>query len=1135
MRTRISLTLVVGLMGLTTLINSRTEGPSAGGEGFAIANPIGASSLENSPTRSVPISESTLVAADNATRTKASENYRNLPLSFEANHGQTDGRVKFLSRGSGYSLYVNSTEAVFRLRNERTNLSSPELKAQSSVLRMQLVEANSASQVVGLDEMPGGSNYFIGNDPRKWKTNVSNYARVECRQVYPGIDMIYYGTQRQLEYDFKVAPGADPGRITITFDGASSIRVDERGDLMIDARNGRCRQHRPVVYQEIDGSRREVAGWYVVDGNKQVRFGTAAYDPSKTLVIDPVLVYSTYLGGSSDDTAFAISVDSSGNSYVTGFTYDFPTTPGAFQPGFGGGGYDAFVTKLNATGSAPIYSTYIGGGGIDSGVAIAVDSSDNVYVAGLTASADFPTTPGAFQATLRSFDAFVLKLNATGDALVYSSYLGGRDFDTPYGIAVDSSNNAYIAGFTRSDDFPTTLGAFQTTYPGGVVAFITKFSASGTKLAYSTYLGQINSGVEEATPSTHGKHIAVDGSGNAYVTGFTSSPDFPVTPGAFQVSKHGGNDAFVTKLNQTGTALVYSTFLGGNGGDFGGAIAIDSSGDAYVTGDTSSNDFPVTGDCLQSALKNAGDVFVTKFDATGTTLIYSTYLGGSNSESAGDISVDYLGNAYVTGSTTSFDFPLAQPLQPLDNSSTAYKSTDGGDSWNVIRLNPTDQLVAAWAIDPVTPSNIYAGSAGGIYKSTDGGKTWKSPHRNIPHISGISQRNLVIDPKTPTTLYVGTLPDGVFKSTDGGDTWNGVGPPRTYVNGLAIDPINSSTIYAGVLIDFGGGVYKSTDAGGTWTFIALSDERLRPSINVLAIDPTVSSVVYAGAEDGVYKSTDSGTNWSAASHGLPGAGVIDLVIDPRSSSTLYVNTGGSGIFKSTDSGNTWQPSGLAVANIATLAIDALAPSTLYAGTLSGLYASTNGGASWSRKGLVGNYALALAVDPAASSTVYAGVSLSSEVFVAKLNITGKSLIYSTYLGGTGTDNSYGIAVDSTGNAYVAGGTSTNFPSTEGALKTTLGGNADAFIAKIRLEPPRIADALLNGKSLIVHGENFDNGALVLLDGERQKTKNDVQDPNRSLIAKKAGKRIGSGQTVAIQVRNSDGTLSTPFIFTRAIN
>ena len=562
--------------------------------------------------------------SDDAVRVRVIGALGKLPLSFEANRGQTDSQVRFLSRGPQHTLLLAPTEAVliFITREHPEGVEGQATKAKlakprpatRTALRMTFLGANPDARVTGREELPGKANYFIGNDPAGWRTNVPTYARVHYEDLYPGIDLVYYGNQRQLEYDFVVRPAADPRRIALGFRGAQRLEVDPQGDLVLHTAAGAIRQRKPIIYQEVAGRRVEIPGDYVLRDGQRVGFHVAAYDTSLPLIIDPVLSYSTYLGGMEFDEGRGITVDATtGEAYVTGFTnsFDFPTIAGSFQTAFAQGNGDAFVTKLNATGSALVYSTYLGGSGSDTGFGIALGTGGNAYVTGSTDSIDFPTTGGAFQTAFGGGlgDAFVTKLNPFGAGLDYSTYLGGTRSDEGFAIAVDTGGNAYVTGDTDSTDFPTTTGAFQTVIgsPAEFVgdAFVTKLNATGSALSYSTYLG--------GDGSDQGNGIAVDTSGNAYVTGFTGSTNFPTTTGAFPTG--GGGDAFVTALGPTGVTLVFSTYLGGTGGDMGMGITVDamSSPNAYVVGITQSTDFMTTPGAFDTMF-NGGfdDAFVAK-------------------------------------------------------------------------------------------------------------------------------------------------------------------------------------------------------------------------------------------------------------------------------------------------------------------------------------------------------------------------------------------------------------------------------------------------------------------------------------------------------------------------------------------
>src|SRR5712692_850889 len=589
-----------------------------------------------------------------------------LPLVFEINRGQTDQRVKFLSRGKDYTLFLTPTEAVLSLRQQPTRArdeSNTDVGRRLDTLRIKLVAANISPNLIGLDELPGKSNYFIGSDPKRWQTGVPILSKVKYQNVYPGIDLIYYGNQGQLEHDFIVAPGANPEAIRLSIRGTTKARIDSDGDLLLSISGGTVCLHRPRIYQDVDGVRQPIIGRYVVKGENRFGFEIDEYDVNKPLTIDPVLSYSTYLGGNNDDIGNAIAVDSAGNAYVTGETAstNFPTR-NALQPSLSGA-TDAFLTKLNANGSDLVYSTYLGGSGGDFGAAIAVDSAGNAYATGATDSTNFPTTPAAWQTmpgprgpcgvppnTFQCRDAFVTKLNANGSALLYSTYLGGNLDDVGNGIALDSSGEAYATGFTSSANFPVTSNAFQGSSAGGYDAFVVKLNAGGTGPVYSTYLG--------GATDDRGFAIAVDSAGSAYVTGRTDSGNFP-TKNPFQAALAQGPpplDAFVTKFDSAG-ALVYSTYLGGNAQDIGFAIAVDSTGNAYVTGRTDSTDFPTERPINASAGSGPGSGFVTVLNAAGTALVYSTYLAGNGRLRGFGIALDSNKNAYVTGFTDAANYP----------------------------------------------------------------------------------------------------------------------------------------------------------------------------------------------------------------------------------------------------------------------------------------------------------------------------------------------------------------------------------------------------------------------------------------------------------------------------------------------
>jgi hypothetical protein len=626
-----------------------------------------------------------------------------LPMSFEANQGQTDRDVNFLSRGQGYTLFLTREEAVLRLKGptsvagSQSSVARPglqgalargrgatesSLQTTDSVLRLRLVGANVAAAVTGADPLPGHANYFLGNDPKKWHTDVPTYAQVKYQGVYPGVDLIYYGTQGgQIEYDFVVAPRADPTAITLEV-GAhdhAPLRIAADGDLIAHLDSGDVRFHKPVVYQPIpgsqprtkdDGQRKLIQGKYVLTAACQVGFALGPYDHSRPLIIDPYLSYATYVGGSGGDIGYAIAVDSNNDAYIAGVTNssNFPTKGPGQSTNAGNG--DAFVTQVNATGTALLYSTYIGGSGSDTATAIAVKAG-NAFITGNTTSTNFPNTaPQSGGTTVYPFqttpgggiDAFVTELNTTGDHLVFSSYLGGSGADFGQGIAVDSTGNVYVTGSTQSANFPTAT-PLQAANNGNSDIFVTEVNFTGTQILYSTFLGGAQADVAQAIQVT-----TSGGNANVYVTGYTFSTDFPLAS-PYQATNAGAPDAFVAEITINTTteasALTFSTYLGGSGDDRAYGLGLDGTGNVYITGATLSTDFPTTSGAYQTTNHGLADAFVAKLSAAGSALLYSTYLGGSGVDQGSALAVTSAGVVYVTGFTQSSDFPTANPVQAI--------------------------------------------------------------------------------------------------------------------------------------------------------------------------------------------------------------------------------------------------------------------------------------------------------------------------------------------------------------------------------------------------------------------------------------------------------------------------------------
>jgi Domain of unknown function DUF11/Beta-propeller repeat len=636
------------------------------------------------------LSDSAGVSATPAKRTLSA--FASLPLIFEENRGQTDPRVKFLAHGSGYGLFLTDDGAVLTLRRSKPD--SP----LATVLSMELQGANPKAQVVGDERLPGKSNYFIGNDPAKWHRDIPQFAQVRYSHIYPGVDLIYYGNRGQLEYDFEVAPATDAHAVQIRFLGSSDLALDPTGDLIVPVAGGDIRLHAPHIYQNVNGRKRDVQGRFELRSKHDVGFVVGDYDRTRTLVIDPILTYSTYLGGSGDEACSvilgtgtplsgcpAVTVDSASNAYIAGPTtsVDFPTV--APYQSTKTGTANAFVAKFNTAANTLIFSTYLGGSATDYTAGVAIDQGFDVLVAGTTDSTNFPTTTakppavqGAFQNTPQNPGAdhvFVSELNPAGSTLIYSTYLSGNGVDKASGLAVDSIGNAYVTGTTTSTNtpptfsFPATLGSVQTTSKATSQFFMTKVSplvSGAASVPYSTYIG----GSSPTTGETVGGGIAVDPSSNVYITGGTTFTDMPVL-NAFQGVNNGGLDVFVTKINPTpttGSQLQYSTYFGGSGDDIGYGVAADST-NAYVTGSTSSStNFPASGTGVYQGTYGGGDsdAFLVKLTnpvTSGTTpgsvtLAYSTFIGGSGTDVGLAVAVDQIQGARLTGWTNSTNIPL---------------------------------------------------------------------------------------------------------------------------------------------------------------------------------------------------------------------------------------------------------------------------------------------------------------------------------------------------------------------------------------------------------------------------------------------------------------------------------------------
>ncbi len=614
----------------------------------------------------------------------------------QINH--TLGSTLFFESKAGYVSMTRDAKAYF-LRDHVV------YKIRDLNFHMEFLGASRHIDPRGEEPQATLVNYLVGNREQDWSTNLPTYKALAYHGVYPGIDVRFGFSGSHLKSEFVVAPGGDPSLVRVRYSGLGSPHIEENGDLKFLSERGEFREALPAVYQ-MDGARHiDVPAKYKIWDDGGIGFELGAFDETLPLIIDPLVVYSSYFGVHGDTSATGVAVDSNGNAYVTGWTdsMDLPVA-GPLQ-GFNAGNVDAFVMKLNSAGNTLLYATYIGGTGDDRAYGIAVDSGGNAYITGTTTSTNFPTKAPLQSGLSGSRDAFVLKLNAAGNGLTFSTFLGGAGSETGYGIALDTQANAYVTGDTTSSNFPTRT-PFQASLNGAQDAFVTKISSAGA-LVYSTYLG--------GTASEHGAAIAVDAAGDAYVTGGTFSTNFP-TLSAFQAANAGGQDAFVTKLAPGGNSLIYSSYLGGSGGalgsvEWGAGIALDAQGRATVVGATSSSNFPVVAPFQPAPGGGLVSAFIAQFTLPGTGLRFSTYFGGSTADYGQAIAIDLAGNVYVTGFTGSLDIPIVASAQATAGGGydafalivsptwsllfSTYYGGSGSDSGNAIAVDPSGNVVVA--------------------------------------------------------------------------------------------------------------------------------------------------------------------------------------------------------------------------------------------------------------------------------------------------------------------------------------------------------------------------------------------------------------------------------------------------------
>lgn len=925
-------------------------------------------------------------------RKTAAASYGELAMAFEANQGQLAPETRFVARGRNYALYLTSDRTILKLANSHKNVEPTDPRTQST-LSMSLKGADPGS-IVGADPLPGKANYFIGNDPKQWHTNVPTYERVVYQNVYPGVNLIYYGNQQQLEYDFELAPGASPSAIRLMVEGARALRLNRRGDVLLRTEGGTVTLRKPVSYQYLKGKKRLIPSAFVLTGRNEIGFRVGRYDKTQPLVIDPVLIYSTYFGSTDDEQGNGIAVDAAGSAYIIGTTFSdsFPTV-NAIQ-GAKGAFSDALVMKLDPTGTVVQYSTYLGGNGSDFGFGIALDPSGNVYITGQTGSSNFPLANPLHSTFTVSFEGFVAKLNNAGSALIYSTYLGGNSLDSGNSIAADSDGNAYVTGFTQSRDFPTT-NPFQSSKAGNAIFKTINAAGNWAPSDAGLLCGSVS-------------HVAVDPSNTATLY----------------------------------AACDNGVFKSTNGGATWGQVGTQ---------------------------QTATPVNRVTVDPTNPATLYAATNGG------------------------------------------VFKSVDGGLHFLSVNNGINPPFSRAVAIDPSNPNRLYsAGLSGFVNTSADGGLSWTTA--SLVNVSSVL--GLVVE-SSGGAAYAATN-RGVYKTTNGGISWVPMnsGMPVGTVNAITLD--NANVIYVAGTV----GVLKSINGGTSWTPIGSGPVT---SGSQIAVDPTNGSNIYVAGSGAIFKTIDGGSNWIAAATGFPGTAVNSLTIDPANASTLYIGTiSGSDVFvtklnvngsaqiystyvggNASDVGNAIAvgPTGNAFVTGPTTSTDFPIANALQ--PVKGLGSdafvfqinSTGSTLTYSTYlgGNINDTGRAIAVD--SSGSAYVGGTTSSsdfptvnplqpaigsnfinDVFVSKLNPTGSALVYSTYLGGTDDDQCFGLAIDSSGQASVTGGTlSNNFPVLNAQQPARTGFGADAFVTRIAASGSTLISSTYLG------GSNPDVGRGIAVD------------------------------------------------------
>jgi hypothetical protein len=978
-----------------------------------------------------------------------SSSYARLPLAFER-RGAPE-HEEYIGHGNG---------CVVTLDRGSASIAALAMDGVSPPLLLEFEGARKTGGTAG-QELATKLNYLSGNDATKWRLGIATYDSVTYRGIYPGVDVVYRGNQGQLEFDLKVKPGADIRKIRMHFGGADALAIDRDGALVVRLAEGKFRLPLPIVYQEAGDARKTVPTRYQLLAKNEVTFHLDAYDPERPLVIDPYIVYSALIGGGTyPTTPAAIALDANGDAYIAGVTAaeDFPTVNAAYPQARPNG--TGFVSKIDPSGTNLLYSTYINGLGGGRLTSVAVDSTGAAWVTGWSTSTEFPLV-NPYQSTFPDFSsAVVLKLSASG-APLFSTYFGS-DVDG-YGIAIDRNASAYLTGWGASytPTVPTTPGAFLPSLASPEplpAAFVTKFSADGN-LVYSTFLGRM-----------YASAIAVDSGGNAYVTGNAESNPPPNVPtGGAQPSIAGGSDAFVAKLNGDGSAMVYFTFLGGSQADSATAVAVDAAGSAYVAGSTSSGDFPVTQGAFQTQPGGGADGFVAKLNPSGSAFEYVTYLGGNRLENVAGLAIDAKGDAYVTGQTGSANFPTAAAIDSglSGNSVSLYHTADAGASWA-----PFDITIPG-TVTSVSPDLaagvIVAATDAGIYRSTDSGQSWTQT-------STLTNAYLSRSPANSSFIYEVDSPVSFNYSTDGGKTWLYLGfNLYAWADRIVADAVNPNVAYVyhdsyGEVLPIVNGYPRNTSyLPCVRTLVAASDGSL------------YADTCGYGSE--VYKGAKVGQSWAAANVGLATRSYTAnaLAVSASNPLVLYKSIDNQ-VYVTTDGAASWALAGTAPATFEWLAVSATNPAFVYGATLAGsppMYVSPDGGVTWNPAGDgLGVAAISQIVpDPANTSGAYGVASVIPVAFAAAINPTGSGLIYSTYLGSLGLLNGYGIAVNSAGDAFVAGIGTVTFPAPT-AVETLTLYNGEAQIVRIAAATPACTVGVSPASQVVYGGPALLDYAVV---------------------------------------------------------